>query len=65
MHLLAPLLRPVSAWAETIQSTACRNALVASTALTERLRERREAQEYVTQVLALRAAEQHPDSRAG
>lgn len=67
MHLLTPLLRPVSAWAETSQRTACRNAMTAATELAERLREGRDVQEYVARTLALRASRQHPApvSRAG
>jgi len=61
MNLLAPVIRPVAAWAESSQRAACRNAMVASTALSDRLRDRREVQEYVAQTLALRATKEHAD----
>lgn len=64
MHLLAPLLRPLSAWAETSQRTACRNAMTASTELAERLRETRDVQEYVVRTLELRASAPHPTARS-
>jgi hypothetical protein len=65
MNVLAPLIRPLYAWAETSQRTACRNAMTASTELAERLREARDVQEYVVRTLALRASEQEATSRAG
>ena len=59
-QLVGPLLRPlvfraVTRWAETSQQTACRNAMVASTALAAGRRERDETQEYVESTLARRA----------
>ncbi len=54
-HLVEPFLRPLARWAETSQQTACRNAMVASTALTAGRRERDETQHYVDSVLARRA----------
>ncbi len=65
MNVLAPLIRPLSAWAETSQRIACRNAMAASTELAERLREARDVQEYVVRTLELRASEQEATSRAG
>jgi hypothetical protein len=49
-HALGPLRR----WAEHSQRTACRNAMVASTALAARRREREEVQELVEALLAQR-----------
>lgn len=55
MHLITThLLRPVTRWAEHCQRDACRNAMVASTALTARRRERDEVQEFVDALLARR-----------
>ena len=54
-QLVGPLFRPISRWAETSQRTACRNAMVASTALADGRRERDETQEFVDSVLARRA----------
>jgi hypothetical protein len=51
-HLLDPMLRPLSRWAEHSQRQACRNAMVASTALTAGRRERDEVQEFVEAALA-------------
>jgi hypothetical protein len=68
MHLLAPLLLPLAAWAENSQRIACRNAMTASTELAERLRESRDVQEYVVRTLELRASAEEPAasrSRAG
>ncbi len=53
-HLVGPLFRPLTRWAESSQQTACRNAMVASTALTAGRRERDETQEYVVALLARR-----------
>lgn len=55
MNQLGPLFRPISRWAETSQRTACRNAMLASTALAAGRRERDETQEFVDSVLASRA----------
>ncbi len=67
-HLVTPLLRPLNRLAEQSQRTACRNAMVASTALAELRRERQEVQEYVDGVLArrgtVRVAVGHPAGSA-
>ncbi len=54
-QLVGPLFLPLTRWAETSQRQACRNAMVASTALAAGRRERDEAQEFVDSVLARRA----------
>ncbi len=53
-QLIEPMMRPLTRWAEESQRKACRNAMVASTALTERRRERDEVQEFVETALARR-----------
>ena len=53
-QLIEPMLRPLTRWAEQSQQHACRNAMVASTALTAGRRERDEVQEFVEAVLARR-----------
>ena len=53
-QLIEPIMRPLTKWAEHSQQHACRNAMVASTALTARRRERDEVQEYVEAALARR-----------
>ncbi len=58
-HIIEPMLRPLSFWAQQSQRRACRNAMVASTALTAGRRERDEVQEYVVAALA------HREHRAG
>lgn len=45
----------VTRWAERSQQRACRNAMVASTALTQARAERAEVEEYVAGTLARRA----------
>jgi hypothetical protein len=56
MHqLVGPLFRPLTRWAENSQRAACRNAMVASTALAAGRRERDETQEFVHSTLARRA----------
>jgi hypothetical protein len=52
--LTRPLTRPLKRWAEASQRQACRNAMVASTALTAGRRERDEVQDFVEAVLARR-----------
>jgi hypothetical protein len=52
--LITPMLLPLTRWAEHSQRGACRNAMIAATALTARRRERDEVQEYVDGVLARR-----------
>jgi len=54
-QLVGPLLLPLTRWAQTSQRQACRNAMVASTALAAGRRERDEAREFVDSVLARRA----------
>ena len=57
MNLLTTqILRPLTRWAEHSQSIACRNAMVASTVLADRRRERDEVQQFVETLLALRSA---------
>jgi hypothetical protein len=53
-HLIEPMLRPLTRWAEESQRQACRNAMVASTALTAARRERDEVQEFIDTALARR-----------
>ena len=68
-QILWPLARPLTRWAEHSQSTACRNAMVASTALAARRRERDEVQEFVEALLAQRGARaigaEHRVARSG
>lgn len=45
---------PISRWAKRSQQRACRNAMVASTALTDARRERTEVEQYVVGTLARR-----------
>jgi len=54
-QLVGPLFSPLQRWAESSQRQACRNAMVASTALAAGRRERDETQEFVDSVLARRA----------
>ena len=54
-HFIEPMLRPLSRFAEHSQRQACRNAMVASTALTARRQEREEVQVFVEDMLARRA----------
>ena len=54
-HVAGPWVRPLNRWAEHSQRIACRNAMVASTALTARRRERDEAQEVVARLVAHRS----------
>jgi len=53
-QLIEPMLRPLTRWAEQSQRRACRNAMVASTALTTGRRERDEVEEFVQAALARR-----------
>ena len=53
-HLIEPMLRPLSRFAEHSQRQACRNAMVASTALAASRQEREEAQRFIETVLAHR-----------
>jgi hypothetical protein len=54
--VIGPMLRPLTHWAEQSQRNACRNAMVASTALGARRREREEVQEYVEALLTRRGS---------
>ena len=54
-QLVGPMFLPLQRWAENSQRQACRNAMVASTALAAGRRERDETQEFVHSVLARRA----------
>jgi hypothetical protein len=56
MHLIDPMIRPLARWAEQSQRQACRNAMVASTALTQGRRERDEVREFVEATLVRRRA---------
>ena len=58
-QMMWPVRRPLSQWAENRQLHACRNAMVASTAISTTRRERDEVQEYVETLIARRS------SRAG
>ena len=58
-HIIDPMLRPLTRWAEHSQRGACRNAMVASTQLHELRVERDEVQEFVEELIA------HRDPRAG
>ncbi len=50
-HLIAPVVRPLTWWAQECQRNSCRNAMVASTALAERRQERNDVQDYLDQAL--------------
>jgi hypothetical protein len=69
-HLIEPMLRPLSrcvrGLAEHSQRQACRNAMVASTALAARRQEREDVQLFVEDLLARRGpvAEVVPDPPA-
>jgi hypothetical protein len=52
---LWPVRRPLSHWAENSQRHACRNAMVASTVITQTRRERDEVQEFVDTLIARRS----------
>ena len=54
-QLVGPLFLPLQRWAQNSQRQACRNAMVATTALAAGRRERDETQEFVDSVLARRA----------
>ena len=51
-QMLWPVSRPLTQWAENSQRHACRNAMVASTAITATRRERDEVQEFVETLIA-------------
>jgi hypothetical protein len=54
IHVIDPMIRPLARWAEQSQRQACRNAMVASTALTQGRRERDEVREFVETTLLRR-----------
>jgi hypothetical protein len=54
-QVLWPVRRPLSHWAENSQRHACRNAMVASTAIAATRRERDEVQEFVDTLIARRS----------
>jgi len=54
-HVFGPAVRPLTTWPEHLQRTACRNAMVASSQLLERRRERDETQEFIDDLLGPRA----------
>ena len=58
-HVIEPMLRPLSRWARGwaahSQQKACRNAMVASTALAASRQEREEVQLFIEDMLARRA----------
>ena len=58
-YVIEPMLRPLTRWAEESQRQACRNAMVASTALTAGRRERDEVQEFIETTLARRGVQRH------
>jgi hypothetical protein len=51
---IEPMLRPLLRFAELSQRQACRNAMVASTALTAGRQEREEVEQFVSTMLAHR-----------
>ena len=59
-HLIEPMFRPLSRFAEHSQRQACRNAMVASTALAASRQEREEAQQFIETMLARRASGDAP-----
>jgi hypothetical protein len=54
IHLIDPMIRPLARWAEQSQRQACRNAMVASTALAQGRRERDEVCDFVEATLGRR-----------
>ena len=63
-HVAAPIVRPLLWWAQESQRRACRNAMVASTALAERRHERRDVEEYL-EPDPRRTLPHSPPARAG
>jgi hypothetical protein len=59
-QMMWPVARPLAQWAQGSQRQACRNAMVASTAIAAVRQERHEAQEYVETLLARRARRAGP-----
>lgn len=53
-HLIDPMLLPLTRWAEHSQRNACRNAMVASNALSAGRQERAETQHFVEHLIAHR-----------
>jgi hypothetical protein len=54
-QMLWPVTRPLAQWADASQRQACRNAMVASTAVTAGRRERDEVQEFIESLHARRS----------
>ena len=61
-QMMWPVSRPLAQWAESSQRHACRNAMVASTAIATTRRERDEVQEYVDTLIARRSRRVGPAS---
>ncbi len=61
-QVLWPVTRPLTQWAEVSQRHACRNAMVASTAITATRRERDEVQDFVETLIARRTGRAGPTS---
>jgi len=61
-HMIWPVTRPLAQWAEVSQRHACRNAMVASTAIAATRQERHETQAYVETLIARRARRAGPTS---
>lgn len=61
-QVVRPVARPLAQWAEVSQRQACRNAMVASTAIAATRQERAETQEYVETLIARRARRAGPSS---
>jgi hypothetical protein len=53
-HVMQPMFRPLTRWAEESQRRSRRNAMVASTVLTAVRHERDEVQEFIVAALARR-----------
>lgn len=62
--LHSPVTTRVGRWSTRAQQRACRNAMVASTALSQARRERAEVEEYVVGTLARRSPEPLADPLA-
>jgi hypothetical protein len=61
-QMIWPVARPLAQWAEVSQRHACRNAMVASTAIAATRQERDETQEYVETLIARHARRAGPTS---
>jgi hypothetical protein len=62
LHLAQQLLWPLTQWAAHSQQQACRNAMVASTAIRAVRQERDEVQEFVDTLLARRSGRVGPQA---